>query len=230
MLPKILKSYFSDLVLFLILVLFIMWELWAEFVTTNDNEALKSICRLLGLRVNNPTLGVQYAICLHHISRSSLLCIQRVFNLKYKPFAFRALNSLNIEQPFSVDSENHATSQQQFTHKITPFASTSFADWPWASLSVPKTFIPLFQASGRPSAQSPSGRPLHSGSPPDPQLSNVLWAPGISVSELETHPSYHRKRRRGRWASNAASRVAENRQWLGQVRVLFFIRLCCHWH
>ena len=60
--------------------------------------------------MNNPTLGVQYAICLHHISRSSLLCIQRVFNLKYKPFAFRALNSLNIEQPFSEDSENHATS------------------------------------------------------------------------------------------------------------------------
>ena len=75
-----------------------------------DNEALKSICRILGLRVNNPTLGVQYAICLHHKSRSSLLCIQRVFNLKYKPFAFRALNSLNIEQPFSEDSENHATS------------------------------------------------------------------------------------------------------------------------
>ena len=60
--------------------------------------------------MNNPTLGVQYAICLHHKSRSSLLCIQRVFNLKYKPFAFRALNSLNIEQPFSEDSENHATS------------------------------------------------------------------------------------------------------------------------
>jgi len=39
-----------------------------------------------------------------------LLCIQRVFNLKYKPFAFRALSSLNIEQPFSEDSENNATS------------------------------------------------------------------------------------------------------------------------
>ena len=65
MLPKILNSYFSDLVLFLILVLFIMWELWAEFVTTNDNEALKSICRLLGPRANKPTLGVQHAICLH---------------------------------------------------------------------------------------------------------------------------------------------------------------------
>ena len=30
-----------------------------------DNEALKSICRLLGLRADNPTLGSQHAICLH---------------------------------------------------------------------------------------------------------------------------------------------------------------------
>ena len=36
----------------------------SKYITT-DNEALKSICRLLGLRANNPTLGVQHAICLH---------------------------------------------------------------------------------------------------------------------------------------------------------------------
>ena len=38
-----------------------------------DNEALESICRLLGLRANNPTLGVQHAICLHHIRISTIV-------------------------------------------------------------------------------------------------------------------------------------------------------------
>ena len=35
------------------------------YYASTDNEAFKSICRLLGLRANNPTLGVQHAICLH---------------------------------------------------------------------------------------------------------------------------------------------------------------------
>ena len=38
-----------------------------------DNEALESICRILGLRANNPTLGVQHAICLHHIRISTIV-------------------------------------------------------------------------------------------------------------------------------------------------------------
>ena len=68
-----------------------------------DNEALKSICRLLGLRANNPTLGVQHAICLHHIIISvCFLILQKV---------------VKITQPL-----------MQFRHKITPFASTSFGD------------------------------------------------------------------------------------------------------
>ena len=31
-------------------------------VLTTDNEALKSICRILGPLANNPTLGVQHAV------------------------------------------------------------------------------------------------------------------------------------------------------------------------
>ena len=38
-----------------------------------DNEALESICRLLGLRSNKPTLGVQHEICLHHIRISTIV-------------------------------------------------------------------------------------------------------------------------------------------------------------
>ena len=37
----------------------------ARIAAFTDNEALKSICRILGPRANNPTLGVQDAICLH---------------------------------------------------------------------------------------------------------------------------------------------------------------------
>ena len=55
-------------------------------VASTDNEAIESICRLLGLRANKPTLGVQHAICLHHI---------RIVPVFSHP---------------SEDSENHATS------------------------------------------------------------------------------------------------------------------------
>ena len=48
-------------------------------LVATDNEALKSICRILGLRADNPTLGVQHAICLHHIrvSTSDFLILLR---------------------------------------------------------------------------------------------------------------------------------------------------------
>ena len=58
-----------------------------------DNEALKSICRILGLRANNPTLGVQHAICLHHIRIST--------------FVFSSFE----------ESENHATSHNNLDKK-----------------------------------------------------------------------------------------------------------------
>ena len=42
-------------------------------IIVTDSEALKSICRLLGVRANNPKLGSQHAICLHHIRISTIV-------------------------------------------------------------------------------------------------------------------------------------------------------------
>ena len=42
-----------------------------HIIVPTDNEAFESICRVLGLRANKLTLGVQLVICLHHISIST---------------------------------------------------------------------------------------------------------------------------------------------------------------